>query len=320
MQANDFDKLLEDTEAEILEHGSRVGILGMTSVAAALMRQLRSAGLHTAVRGVFTPKQVEGLEMMIKVRTLEDLLDEKLDALVVASDRNKESLIEAALPYINGTPKLIVAGYGHLAFHDERFHELETDLLVPSIANGYPNCLIHIYQCLTNAAQLGLEGSVVEFGTFKGGTTAFLGSTIRRLNVRWPVISFDTFSGFPPRRSPLDMYNHADCVFTDVEAVRSYTSRFDVELVEGDIVNTASQLKDTDVVLTFVDTDNYSSARAALDVVIDKTVLGGAIIFDHFTGVDRFRYTLGERFAAKRLVEDPRYFNLHGTGVFMRQR
>ena len=36
---------------------------------------------------------------------------------------------------------------------------------------------------------------------------------IERLGASWPVIGFDTFGGFP-RRSPLDMYDHPDCVFT----------------------------------------------------------------------------------------------------------
>ena len=43
-------------------------------------------------------------------------------------------------------------------------------------------------------------------------------------------------------------------------------------------------------------------------------------VFDHFTGTDRFRYTLGERMAARVLLDDPRWFCLHGTGVFYRQQ
>ena len=46
---------------------------------------------------------------------------------------------------------------------------------------------------------------------------------------------------------------------------------------------------------------------------------GGAIVFDHFTGTGRFRYTLGERIAGRALLDDPRWFHLHGTGVFYRQ-
>jgi hypothetical protein len=59
-------------------------------------------------------------------------------------------------------------------------------------------------------------GAVAEFGMFKGDTTMFLSRIIERLGADWPVIGFDTFDGFPPRRSPLDMYDHPDCVFTDL--------------------------------------------------------------------------------------------------------
>jgi hypothetical protein len=74
------------------------------------------------------------------------------------------------------------------------------------------------------------------------------------------------------------------------------------------------------MVLSFIDTDNYTSANAILDVVTDRTLVGGAIVFDHWTGVDRHLDTIGERIAAKRLAADDRFFNLHGTGAFLRVR
>jgi O-methyltransferase len=160
---------------------------------------------------------------------------------------------------------------------------------------------------------------VAEFGMFKGGTTMFLSRVIERLGASWPVIGFDTFGGFPPRRSPLDMYDHPGCVFTDQAAVRRYLDGRDIEIVAGDIAETCRRLEGEDLVLTFIDTDNYTPARAAIEVVSDHTVPGGAIVFDHFTGTDRFRYTLGERIAGRALLGDPRWFHLHGTGVFYRQ-
>jgi len=54
-------------------------------------------------------------------------------------------------------------------------------------------------------------------------------------------------------------------------------------------------------------------------VVRERTVPGSAIVFDHFTGTSRFRYALGERIAGRVLLDDPRRFHLHGTGVFHRQ-
>ena len=170
-----------------------------------------------------------------------------------------------------------------------------------------------------NAARLGLRGVVAEFGMFKGGTTMFLSRVIERLGTGWPVIGFDTFGGFPPRRSPLDMYDHPDCVFTDMAAVQRDFDGRDIEIIAGDIEGTCRRLEGESLVLAFIDTDNHTPAAAALEVVRQRTVAGGAIVFDHFTGTDRFRYTLGERIAGRAMLDDPRWFHLHGTGVFYRQ-
>lgn len=147
----------------------------------------------------------------------------------------------------------------------------------------------------------------------------FLSRIIERLGARWPVIGFDTFGGFPPRRSPLDMYDHPDCVFTDLAAVRRYLDRRDIEIVTGDIACTCRRLEGEELVLTFIDTDNYTPAKAAIEVVRERTVPGGAIVFDHFADSSRFRYTLGERIAARAILDDARWLCLHGTGVFYRQ-
>jgi O-methyltransferase len=242
------------------------------------------------------------------------------DVIIIASDTDKEGLLELALAHLRTEVRVIFAGYGHFGFRDPIFDEVVRTALVPSLANGYPHSLVHLYQCLQNAARLELNGVVAEFGMFKGGTTMLLSLFIERLGQDWPVIGFDTFAGFPPKRSVLDMYNHPDCVFSDEDLVRRHVSGRNIEIVAGDVVATAKRLNDEDIVLAFIDTDNFTSASAVLDVIQDRIVVGGAILFDHFTGRNRFRYTLGERLAAKRLLVDKRYFNLHDTGVFMRQR
>ena len=78
----------------------------------------------------------------------------------------------------------------------------------------------------------------------------------------WPVIGFDTFGGFPPRRSPLDMYQHPRCNFTDLAAVRRYLGRRDIEIIVGNIAGTCRRLDGEDLVLTFIDTDNYTPASS----------------------------------------------------------
>jgi hypothetical protein len=317
----DYEKLVADLEVEILRGARPVAILGLTQVALRLLRSLVGCGLSPVVEAVydFNAEGLAELPLVVPVRALPDLARSRCEVLVVASDESKEELLEAAQPYLHADAKVLVAGYAQFAFRDALLDEVLARTPVESLANGYPDVLAHIYQCLRNAARLGLRGVVAEFGMFKGGTTMIMARIIEQLGTDWPVIGFDTFRGFPPRASALDMYEGPGCRFDDVELVRSYLSRWNVEVVAGDIVETAGRLRQEDVVLTFIDTDNFTAARAAIDIVQDRTVPGGAIIFDHFSGIDRFRYTLGERMAAKVLLRDPRYFNLHRTGVFLRQ-
>ncbi len=320
MRDEDYAKLLEDTQRELLGGAGPAALLGLTPVTLRLLASLAPAGLDRAVQAVYVPAENDGgPPLTVPVRPLPALGEAGCGLLVVAADVEKEDLLCAALPFIAGTPKVIVAGYGHLGFRDRAFEQERGQLLVPSLANGYPNSLVHLYQCLANAARLRLRGVVAEFGMFKGGTTMFLSRIIERLGAGWPVIGFDTFAGFPPRRSPLDMYDHPDCVFTDLAAVRRYLDGRDIEIVTGDIARTCSRLEGEDLVLTFIDTDNCTPAKAAIEVARERTVPGGAIVFDHVAGSGRFRYTLGERIASRALLDDSRWFCLHGTGVFYRQ-
>ncbi|WNI17387.1 nucleotide kinase domain-containing protein [Actinacidiphila sp. ITFR-21] len=322
MRAEDLAKLLDDVRTRLLDGAQSLAVIGLTPVTLRLFDALGASGLARGIKAVYAEGPPTAVWSMLPalVLPLADLAGAEHDVLAVAADTEKEDLLLAALPHIQAAPKILIAGYGHLEFRDALFREEFAQLLVPSFANGYPHTLVHLYECLRNAARLGLTGTVAEFGMFKGGTTMFLSRLIERLGMEWPVVGFDTFDGFPPRRSPLDMYDHPDCVFTDLAAVRRYLQGRAVQIIPGDIVETCRHLEDSRLVLSFVDTDNYSSAKAAIEVVRERTVVGGAIVFDHFTGRQRFRYTLGERMAGSVLLDDPRYFHLHDTGVFYRQR
>jgi O-methyltransferase len=253
------------------------------------------------------------------VLALRDLANVIPDIVVIAEDEGKEALLDAIADLVPPATAIVISGFGHFAFKDNIFDRVRRDVLIPSFANGYPNCLVHIYQCLKNAHARGLNGVVAEFGMFKGGTTMLISRFVEEIGADWKVIGFDTFDGFPPKRSPLDMYAHPDCVFLDVNLVRAVFADRNVEIVEGDVVETISRLDGEQLVLSFVDTDNFTSASTILTVIADRTQVGGAIVFDHWTGVDRHIDTIGERMAARTLAADRRYFNLHGTGVFLRQ-
>jgi hypothetical protein len=321
LKADDLAKLIGQLKEELATRpaGVKVAIVGRTPTALDIISFLTSTSTSACFLGIYAEGGASaGNVSDVGPKALGRLTEDAPDIVIIAEDTQKEPLLEAVAGILDPSVRILIGGYGHFVFRDDLFNETVRNLYIPSFANGYPNSLIHIYQCLRNSARQGLKGVVAEFGMFKGGTTMLISQFIEGLGADWKVLGFDTFGGFPARRSVLDMYAHPDCVFLDEALVRRCFEGRNVEIVVGDVVETAGRLADEDLVLAFVDTDNYSSAARILEVITDRVVLGGAIVFDHFTGRDRHLYTIGERIAAKRLLDDPRYFNLHDTGVFLR--
>jgi O-methyltransferase len=319
MNADDLTKLkIKLREAVVARPpGAKVAIVGWTPAAFELASDPVFSTGAAVLSGIFIPGTTAGKAC---IKSLDAIASEKPDIVVIADDVGKEPLLEAVAALLTAETKLLIGGFSHFSFRDDIFDRVRQELFIPSFANGYQNSLVHIYQCLQNAHRQRLKGVIAEFGMFKGGTTMLISRFIEEMGADWKVFGFDTFDGFPPKRNALDMYAHPDCVFLDADLVRAVFAGRNVEVVEGDVLQTASRLQDEDLVLSFVDTDNFSSASAIIRVIADRTVVGGAVVFDHWTGHDRHLDTIGERIAAKRLAADERYFNLHGTGVFLRQR
>ena len=323
MDQRAMSQILDMLKSELAKRPSaaRIAIVGHTAASYDIVGSILAIGAGPQLLGVYADGgRASATSAPVLPKPLEQLAQDVPEIVVIAADAEKEELLEAAVPYLRADTRIVIGGFRHFEFRDTAYERETRDAFIPSYANGYPNTLIHIYQCLGNAAGLGLNGVVAEFGMFKGGTTMLISRFIEALGRDWTVYGFDTFDGFPAPRSPLDMYEHADCVCLDLPLVQRLFEGRNVVIVPGDVVETASILAGKDIVLAFVDTDNYTSASAILDVVAPCVVVGGAIVFDHFTGRDRFLYTLGERIAANRLVEDPRFFNLHDSGVFLRMR
>lgn len=328
MPEADLQKLVEDAVHEVLGNGKRIRVLGATEVAGRFLQEMSKFGLLNSVLCVhgqlLNVSYIHGIPVY-DFSGLTALGEDEV--LVVAADSKKESLLRASLPFIeqssNPTPKIVLAGYGHYKYSNPDFYELQLDLLVESLANGHPNNLIHIFQCLQNAAKQGLQGDVVEWGCYQGGTSMFISRAMEKLGLTGTLFSFDNFAGFPPRKSLWDLYDDPGCAFASFEDVTAYLSgRNNVKLIPGDIVETASVMDDKPLIFSFIDTDCYTASLAGARIAMNNTVVGGAAIFDHVAGTNRFRYTLGELVAARDsgLMDSPDWFHLHETGVFLKQR
>lgn len=291
-----------------------VALLGFTPASLAVEGALREAGLQDRVLGIYDDPAPSGGHALAELR------HQNHDLLVVGHDAKKTTVLSAyrhAVGERPDPPAVVLAGAAHLDYHDPDFALLNAPALVPSYATGSPHTREHLFGCLQAAAAHDLRGAIVEFGAFKGGTTAWLARVAEHLGLTdSQVIGFDSWAGFPPRRSVLDLYQHPRCVFTDLDAVRAYTEPLGVELVAGDIAETYRQLEGRPLLLCFFDTDNYSPARAALELCAEQLVIGGNVVFDHVATTPEYVDTLGERMAAYEVLSPLGFLHLHGTGVF----
>jgi O-methyltransferase len=311
------EALIAQARAHLAQGRSGVAVIGVSPEAFEVTSAVEGFGGSAAI---FDPREQQGV--WPQLRPWGELAASEPELVVVAVDEDKELLLRAAADVLDDRdplPRVVLGGLGHQEVAEELFEKLEAPALVSSYATGHPNTRHHLYDCLRSAAAHGRCGAVVELGAFKGGTSVWLAKAVQGLGLRnCPVIGFDAWDGFPPRRSLLDLYEHPRCVFRDLEAVRAYTEPYGIELVAGDIFETAPRrLDDQPVLLAFVDTDNYSGTRAALKPIVANLVPGGAIVFDHYFTTPDYVYTVGERIAANEVIGDAGLLHLSGTGVFI---
>jgi len=314
--------LLAQVRVAMAEGSTRFLFWGYNDQCIALLAAVREIGLPDAYivgiadeRSEVQGKLVHGFTILAPC-TLQAL---DIDAVVIMTDVSKERALVSLAASYSGAPRVILAGMQHLEFADAAFDEILQSCLVKSYANGYRSSLIHLYQAIQYLAASGLSGSVAEFGICKGGTIVFIKKVLEHFGLRdADVFGFDIFDGFPARRSPLDLYRHAKCEFRDYATVTAYCERFGVKVIKGDICDTYSFLEGKPLILSFFDTDNYSPAKAALNLCVRQTARGGIIFFDHYTTERDYLYTIGERIAANEFLTARHFFNPHGTGLFIK--
>jgi predicted O-methyltransferase YrrM len=309
-------QLIDDAVRAVGEGRTRVAVIGLGAEALEVNAALRRLGAEVSI---YDPRGHRFEDE--RLSPWKDLPESEPQLVVIADDADKVELLRAAASVLDMSdplPRVVLAGLAHQEVSDRAFEMLEAPAMVPSYATGHPYTRAHLYDCLRSAAANGREGAVVELGAFKGGTSVWLARALRALGLeKSKVIAFDAWDGFPARRSILDLYEHPRCVFRDLDAVRAYTEPYGIELVVGDIAETAPQrLASEAILLAFIDTD--SGARAALEPIRENLVPGGAIVFDHYFTTADYAYTVGERIAGQEALAEAGFLHLSGTGVFVK--
>lgn len=183
---------------------------------------------------------------------------------------------------------------------DKRF----VDAIKRNAQNRQEQSLAWRLHTLLWAAQntLHLDGDFVECGVWKGFCFAFLTDYLEFQNVDKVLFLYDTFEGIPDQMNSENRSNEVyerdnqtdpDAIFNVVK--KRFANLPNTRIVRGMVPDSFSQECPDKVALLHVDMNSAASEIAALEVLFDKVVPGGMIVFDDYgwTG-----------YAAQRRAED----------------
>jgi O-methyltransferase len=187
------------------------------------------------------------------------------------------------------------------------------------------NTLVDIYRCyelwsLVEQVRK-LQGSLIEIGVWKGGTSALIAKRAVSVGITEPVYLCDTFMGVVKASDKDSKYRggeHADASRNEVETLLNALGLSNVVILEGVFPDdTAKSIDGETFRFCHIDVDVYQSAKDILDWIWDKIAIGGIVVYDDygFEGCD----------GITRLVEEQRHcpdrliiHNLNGHAIVVK--
>jgi predicted O-methyltransferase YrrM len=163
-----------------------------------------------------------------------------------------------------------------------------------ALANGRTiqaeNCRINVFLILKyflpKLLKENASGSIVEFGSFRGGSAIFFAAVCERLGLDVKVYGLDTFQGMPTTDKAIDAHNTGDFGDVDLDELRGYVRQCgleqSLEFLRGTFEETAPGLlgRANPVLLSHIDCDIQSSVAFAWEAVKAHMRPGGYVVFD----------------------------------------
>lgn len=196
----------------------------------------------------------------------------------------------------------------------DKSFDYENGFILTSEAYRLGNILAHyeLYKKIIH-----LPGDVVELGVFKGNSLIQF-ATFRNLlenDKSRKIIGFDAFGKFPSGDNTTsdekfieswnDKFQDEFISREDILAVLKNKKFENVELIQGDIMKTLDDYVKTRpelrIALLHIDTDVYAPAKKGLEVLFDRVVKGGLVVFDDYGTVE------GETLAADEFLSNYNY-------------
>ena len=155
-------------------------------------------------------------------------------------------------------------------YSDTRGHEHRSDTAMRDSSN------------IKNA----LEGDIIEFGSYRGGSAIFIANVAKKLGITGTVYALDTFTGLPAADPTLDFLTSNDFKNASFESLSERISKLGLTNlipIKGPFQETTSNLLKCSqkILLSYLDCKTYESTRCALSAVLPHMHAQGGYLLLH---------------------------------------
>jgi O-methyltransferase len=172
-----------------------------------------------------------------------------------------------------------------------------------------------LQRCVESVVRDGVEGDLIEAGTWRGGASILIRATLDSLGADdrtlWVA---DSFQGFPPAESEGEGYDlrvdlaGVDFLAAPLEEVKANFARFGlehgVEFVPGFFEATLPALSGRRWSIARLDGDTYEATRLSLETLYPGLSAGGYLIVDDYLQIDPCREAVDD-FRAELGITEP---------------
>lgn len=147
-------------------------------------------------------------------------------------------------------------------------------------------------------------GHIIEYGSYRGGSSIFMAYVAKRLFPGMNVYALDSFQGMPQADKNVDAHNAGDFSDTDVASLQARGDKLKLDnliLVKGFFEDTNVEVMANagKISMAHIDCDISSAVKYSYEGVKPFMVEGGYIVFDDFDDA-----TVSSCIGATEVVED----------------
>jgi O-methyltransferase len=193
---------------------------------------------------------------------------------------------------------------------DRRYRAAGLDWPLHGLTMVGLNRLDDLQACTEAVVRDGVEGDLIEAGTWRGGAAILMRATLDCLGATDRTVHVaDSFQGFPAADDIGDL-STIDFLAVPADEVRESFTRFGLErgvrIVEGFFEATLPALDVERWAVVRLDGDTYAATRAALDALYPRLAVGGYLIVDDYGAMtaEECRRAVDE-FRAEHRISEP---------------